>query len=63
MIRLRDLALHKQAENDALKKQCETLELKMKVLTKENESAKANISTMQSTITDLQEQVRISARN
>ena len=45
-----------------MKKQCEALELKMKVLSKENESAKADISTLQSNITDLQEQVRIRAK-
>ncbi len=47
----------KQAENDTLKKQCETLEYKVKVLTKENENAKADITNMQATIADLKEQV------
>ena len=58
MSRLRDLSVVKQNENDTLKKQSETLEHKVKALTKENENAKANISTMQATITDLKEQVR-----
>ncbi|CAF3351405.1 unnamed protein product [Rotaria sp. Silwood1] len=57
LIKLRDLSLTKQAENDILKKQSETLEHKVKVLTKENENAKADITTMQATIADLQEQV------
>ncbi len=56
--RLRDLSLTKQAENDTLTKQTETLEHKLKVLTKENENAKANFATMQATIADLKEQVR-----
>ncbi|CAF3474311.1 unnamed protein product, partial [Rotaria sp. Silwood2] len=53
----RDLSLTKQAENDTLKKQCETLERKVKILTKENENAKVEITTMQATIADLTEQV------
>ncbi|CAF2465599.1 unnamed protein product [Rotaria sp. Silwood2] len=57
LIKLRDLSLSKQAENDTLKKQCETLEHKVKILTKENENAKAEITTMQATIADLTEQV------
>jgi chaperonin cofactor prefoldin len=57
LIRLRDLTLTKQAENDALKKQSETLEHRVKILTKENENAKTDITTMQSTIADLKEQV------
>ncbi|CAF0846668.1 unnamed protein product [Rotaria sordida] len=57
LIKLRDLSLTKQAENDTLKKQCETLEHKVKILTKENENAKAEITTMQATIADLTEQV------
>lgn len=57
LFRLRDLSLTKQAENDTLKKQCETFEHKVKVLTKENEHAKADITTMQATIADLKEQV------
>ncbi|CAF1105534.1 unnamed protein product [Rotaria sp. Silwood1] len=57
LIKLRDLSLTKQAENDTLKKQCETLEYKVKTLTKENENAKAEITTMQATIADLTEQV------
>ena len=48
----------KQAENDTLKKQSETLEHKLKALTKENENAKADITSMQATIADLKEQVR-----
>ena len=58
LIRLRDLSLAKQTENDALKKLSDTLEHKVKVLTKENENAKADITTMQATISDLKEQVR-----
>ena len=58
MIRLRDLSLAKQTENDALKKLSDTLEHKVKVLTKENENAKADITTMQATISDLKEQAR-----
>ncbi|CAF2683109.1 unnamed protein product [Rotaria sp. Silwood2] len=57
LIKLRDLSLTKQAENDTLKKQCETLERKVKILTKENENAKVEITTMQATIADLTEQV------
>ncbi|CAF1507252.1 unnamed protein product, partial [Adineta ricciae] len=57
LIKLRDLSVTKQTENDALKKQCETLEHKVKVLTKENENAKADITNMQATIADLKEQV------
>ncbi|CAF3936632.1 unnamed protein product, partial [Rotaria sordida] len=57
LIKLRDLSLTKQAENDTLKKQCETLEHKVKTLTKENENAKVEITTMQATIADLTEQV------
>ncbi len=56
--RLRDLSVTKQAENETLKKQSETLEHKLKVLTKENENAKTDITTMQATIADLKEQVR-----
>lgn len=58
IFRLRDLSLTKQAENDTLKKQCEALEHNVKLLTKENENAKAEITTMQATIADLTEQVR-----
>ncbi|CAF4117536.1 unnamed protein product [Rotaria sp. Silwood2] len=57
LIKLRDLSLTKQAENDILKKQCEILEHKFKGLTKENENAKTDITTMQTTIADLKEQV------
>ncbi|CAF0855330.1 unnamed protein product [Rotaria sordida] len=57
LIKLRDLSLTKQAENDTLKKQCETLEHKVKILTKENENTKTDITTMQTTIADLKEQV------
>jgi chaperonin cofactor prefoldin len=55
--RLRDLSMTKQAENDTLKKQSDTLEHKLKILTKENENAKADITSMQATIADLKEQV------
>lgn len=58
LIRLRDLTVAKQAENDALKKQSDAFEHKVKTLTKENENAKADITTMQATIADLKEQVR-----
>lgn len=54
---MRDLSLSKQTENDALKKQCETLEHKVKQLIKENENAKVDITSMQATIADLTEQV------
>ncbi|CAF3794124.1 unnamed protein product [Adineta steineri] len=57
LIKLRDLSLTKQSENDTLKKQCEALEHKVKILTKENENAKTDITTMQATIADLKEQV------
>ena len=57
LIKLRDLSLTKQAENDTLKKQCETFEHKIKTLTKENENAKNDITQMQATIADLKEQV------
>jgi chaperonin cofactor prefoldin len=56
---LRDLSLAKQSENDTLKKQSETLEHRLKVLTKENENATTDINTMQATIADLKEQVSI----
>jgi hypothetical protein len=56
--RLRDLSLTKQAENETLKKQSEILEHKLKVLTKENENVKTDVTTMQATIADLKEQVR-----
>jgi dynactin 1 len=57
LIKLRDLSLTKQAENDALKKQTETLEHKLKTLTKDHENAKTDITNMQATIADLKEQV------
>lgn len=57
LIKLRDLSLTKQAENETLKKQSETFEHKIKTLTKENENAKAEITNMQATIADLKEQV------
>ncbi|CAF3854042.1 unnamed protein product, partial [Rotaria magnacalcarata] len=57
LIKLRDLSLTKQAENETLKKQCEALEHKVKILSKENENAKAEITAMQATIADLTEQV------
>ncbi|CAF4915060.1 unnamed protein product, partial [Rotaria socialis] len=56
LFRLRDLSLTKQAENETLKKQCDALEHKVKILSKENENAKVEITTMQATIADLTEQ-------
>ena len=55
--RLRDLSLSKQAENETLKKQNETLEHRLKLIHKENDHLKTDMTTMQSTITDLKEQV------
>lgn len=55
--RLRDLSVTKQAENETLKKQSETLEHRVKVLTKENENVKADLTVLQATIADLKEQV------
>ncbi len=57
LIKLRDLSLTKQAENDTLKKQSEVLEHKLKTLTKDHENAKTDITNMQATIADLKEQV------
>jgi saccharopine dehydrogenase-like NADP-dependent oxidoreductase len=57
LFRLRDLSLTKQAENDTLKKQCEILEHKVKILTKENENAKTDVTNMQTMVADLKEQV------
>ena len=57
MFRLRDLSLSKQAENETLKKLNETLEHRLKVIHKENDHLKTDMTTMQSTITDLKEQV------
>ncbi|CAF2091547.1 unnamed protein product [Rotaria magnacalcarata] len=57
LIKLRDLSLTKQAENETLKKQNETFEHRVKVLTKENENSKTDVATMQATIADLKEQV------
>ncbi|CAF3574555.1 unnamed protein product [Rotaria socialis] len=57
LIKLRDLSLTKQAENETLKKQIETFEHRVKALTKENENAKTDVVTMQATIADLKEQV------
>jgi dynactin 1 len=57
LIKLRDLSVTKQAENDKLTKQSEILEHKIKVLTKETENAKIDITNMQATIADLKEQV------
>lgn len=55
--RLRDLSLSKQAENETLRKQSETLEHKLKILSKENEHVKNDMGAMQATIADLKEQV------
>jgi dynactin 1 len=49
--------LSKQAENETLKKQSETLEHKLKILSKENEHVKNDMGAMQATIADLKEQV------
>ncbi|CAF1334369.1 unnamed protein product [Adineta steineri] len=57
LIQLRDLSVSRQKDNEILKKQCETLEHTVKVLTKENDNAKTDITTMQTTIADLKEQV------
>lgn len=56
--RLRDLSVAKQTENETLKKQTETLEHRLKILAKENENAKADVTAMQATIADLKEQVQ-----
>ena len=61
LIKLRDLSLAKQAENDILKKQSETFEHKLKTVTKDHDNAKNEIIQMQATIADLKEQVLLSS--
>ncbi|CAF0864712.1 unnamed protein product [Didymodactylos carnosus] len=57
LVKLRDLLLAKQSDADALTKQSEEMVQKLKVLTKENEHYKTDVASMQTTITDLKEQV------
>jgi len=57
LFRLRDVSVARKNESDKLKDEMKTLEHNIKILTKENEHAKTEISNMQATIIDLTEQV------